>query len=84
MGESSSNDANPSSTFAGENAEAWYVLPLDNGQCTIVAAHELPIPPEVSSPESSKPAAAWGPFRSRPEAIARRVGLIRAGKCKPT
>ncbi|MGB0562530.1 MAG: hypothetical protein ACPGVO_12120 [Spirulinaceae cyanobacterium] len=25
----------------------------------------------------------WGPFASEEEAIARRVGLIRAGKCQP-
>jgi len=25
----------------------------------------------------------WGPFAERGEAIARRVGLIRAGKCQP-
>ncbi|WP_407659176.1 DDE transposase family protein [Leptothoe kymatousa] len=25
----------------------------------------------------------WGPFASRSEAIAKRVGLIRAGKCLP-
>ncbi|MCY7273232.1 MAG: DDE transposase family protein, partial [Phormidesmis sp. CAN_BIN44] len=25
----------------------------------------------------------WGPFESQGVAIARRVGLIRAGKCKP-
>ncbi|WP_442944889.1 hypothetical protein [Nostoc sp.] len=25
----------------------------------------------------------WGPFSSPEEAIARRVGLIRAGKCQP-
>ncbi len=25
----------------------------------------------------------WGPFDSRDAAIARRVGLIRAGKCQP-
>jgi hypothetical protein len=25
----------------------------------------------------------WGPFASRDEAIARRVGLIRAGHCQP-
>jgi hypothetical protein len=25
----------------------------------------------------------WGPFDSQQDAIARRVGLIRAGKCQP-
>jgi hypothetical protein len=25
----------------------------------------------------------WGPFSSREEAIAKRIGLIRAGKCQP-
>jgi hypothetical protein len=57
---------------------AWYVVKQENGQCTIVPTDQLPTPQaEASQPES------WGPFESQTAAIARRVGLIRAGKCQP-
>jgi len=51
----------------------WYVVKGDTGHCEIVS-----MPGEAPSP-----AEAWGPFASQAEAIARRVGLIRAHKCKP-
>ncbi|MBI4781483.1 MAG: hypothetical protein HY785_09155 [Oscillatoriophycideae cyanobacterium NC_groundwater_1537_Pr4_S-0.65um_50_18] len=48
------------------------------------------IPPSHSSESSSDAIAEspakkdrWGPFASQGEAIARRVGLIRSGKCQP-
>lgn len=52
--------------------QAWYIVQNPAGQCQIVAAD--------SPPEAEKQ---WGPFGAEAEAIARRVGLIRAGKCKP-
>jgi hypothetical protein len=50
----------------------WYVHKLPDEHCEI-------------SPEPTKPGTlqTWGPYPSEDEAIARRVGLIRAGKCKP-
>jgi hypothetical protein len=53
-------------------ATPWYVHKLVDEHC------------EISS-EPAKPGtlATWGPYPSQDEAIARRVGLIRAGKCKP-
>ncbi|MDJ0599091.1 MAG: hypothetical protein QNJ37_09675 [Crocosphaera sp.] len=56
------------------NANNWYILQTENQQCEIVelAPNQLP--------ENTK---YWGPFSSKQEAIARRVGLIRAGKCQP-
>lgn len=56
-----------------DNAQAWYVVKQQDGTCTIVAvAHG-----------SSPTASSWGPFASQQEAIAKRVGLIRARKCQP-
>ncbi|MEG3438699.1 hypothetical protein V0288_16330 [Pannus brasiliensis CCIBt3594] len=50
----------------------WYIVKEDSGTCSIVSLEETP-----SSGES------WGPYPSREEAIARRIGLIRSGKCRP-
>jgi len=57
------------------NSEAWYIVKQSSGQCEI-----LPHPPAA---EDLGEAEKWGPFASEAEAIARRVGLIRAGKCQP-
>lgn len=53
------------------NAQSWYIVKLPPGNCEIVAA------PSTTEIEQ------WGPFPSKEEAIARRIGLIRAGKCQP-
>lgn len=60
--------------------DTWYVVKRELGDCAIVPATELTNP---SGQPADSPAAQWGPYTSRDEAIARRVGLIRAGKCKP-
>lgn len=52
----------------------WYIMKQPNGQCTITAT-----PPAGGETATEQ----WGPFTSESEAIARRVGLIRAGKCQP-
>jgi hypothetical protein len=60
---------------------AWYIVKQPTGRCEIVQMDS----PQVGSPQAS-PASdeqTWGPFDSQGEAIARRVGLIRAGKCQP-
>lgn len=57
--------------------EAWYIVKHTEGHCLIVSEKEL----ETENPSSSEDQ--WGPFESEGEAIARRVGLIRSGKCKP-
>ena len=61
---------------------AWYIVKQPAGHCEIV---QMDSPP-VDSPQASLPSdkQTWGPFDSQGEAIARRVGLIRAGKCQPT
>lgn len=51
----------------------WYVVKQPDGHCAIVPAADL-VPSEAEQ---------WGPFDSQAQAIARRVGLIRAGKCQP-
>ena len=50
----------------------WYIVKQEDGTCEIVTATEKP--PNTES---------WGQFDSQEEAIAKRVGLIRAGKCQP-
>ncbi len=51
--------------------QSWYIVKLPPGNCEIVAT------PSATEAEQ------WGPFASKEEAIARRIGLIRAGKCQP-
>ncbi len=60
-------------------AEAWYVVKQENGHCTIAPASQVEDQTSEKVPNLEK----WGPFDSQQEAIARRVGLIRAGKCQP-
>lgn len=57
----------------------WYVVRQENGQCAILPASQV----ESTQDESSSNREQWGPYDSQQEAIARRVGLIRAGKCSP-
>jgi hypothetical protein len=54
----------------------WYIIKISMGTCQIVTQTEL----EASTAEMIEQ---WGPFADRSEAIAKRVGLIRAGKCQP-
>jgi hypothetical protein len=55
----------------------WYIVQRETGHCDILTSSE--------KDGESKPSCAqeWGPFDSEGEAIAKRVGLIRAGKCQP-
>ncbi len=55
------------------NAQFWYIVKLPLGNCEIVSI--APLGTEVEEH--------WGPFPSKDEAIARRIGLIRAGECQP-
>ncbi len=65
-------------------ANQWFIVKQNNGQCAIVEDDSV-MKPEDSPAESElgSPEEYWGPFDSQAEAIARRVGLIRAGKCQP-
>jgi hypothetical protein len=53
----------------------WYVVKVTSADnCQIVTGNEL---------AGLAVAEQWGPYRTQGEAIAKRVGLIRAGKCQP-
>jgi hypothetical protein len=56
------------------NTQSWYIIKRPTGNCEIVGAN---------IEESSEVTEKWGPFESQSDAFARRVGLIRAGKCQP-
>jgi hypothetical protein len=51
----------------------WYIVKQPNETCQIVD----------DSAVAEAAAEKWGPYGSREEAIAKRIGLIRAGKCTP-
>lgn len=55
-------------------AENWYIVRENTGICQIIALENGKTPVDREY---------WGPFAERGDAIARRVGLIRAGKCQP-
>ncbi len=59
-------------------AESFYIVKRPTGTCDIVSD-----PPVKAEDNDSRTLQTWGPFSSAQDAIARRVGLIRAGKCKP-
>jgi hypothetical protein len=54
-------------------AQSWYIVKLPSGNCEIVS----------TEPSATEAEQKWGPFLSKEEAIARRIGLIRSGKCQP-
>ena len=56
-------------------AKFWYVIKQEDETCSI----------ESFDTEQAKTPARerWGSFKNEPEAIAKKIGLIRAGKCKP-
>jgi len=58
--------------------QSWHIAKDSTGQCQIIDQTQLEALPETSKQDT------WGPFESQGSAIAKRVGLIRAGKCKPT
>jgi hypothetical protein len=59
------------------SAAQWYIVKQPSGSCQILSGSEASESAELTDREK------WGPFVSQGEAIARRVGLIRAGKCQP-
>ena len=54
--------------------EFWYVVKQEDGTCQIQ---------QFADKQTKTPREQWGSYNSQPEAIAKRVGLIRAGKCQP-
>ncbi|ARV62218.1 DDE transposase family protein [Nostocales cyanobacterium HT-58-2] len=59
------------------NTQSWDIVKRPAGNCDVVPSNAAT---EENNPEIIE---RWGPFTSEGEAIARRVGLIRAGKCQP-
>ncbi len=60
-----------------DNSQTWYIVKRPSNQCEILSKEQ------VEGEEESAIVERWGPFDSQQEAITRRVGLIRAGKCQP-
>ncbi|MBK1988929.1 DDE transposase family protein [Sphaerospermopsis aphanizomenoides BCCUSP55] len=58
------------------NSQTWYIVKYKSQICEIVPSEKL----EDNNPDMIEK---WGTFSSQQEAIACRVGLIRAGKCQP-
>jgi hypothetical protein len=56
--------------------EGWLIVKAEDGSCEI-----LPVT-QVETQQRER-ITTWGPYVSQGEAIAKRVGLIRAGQCKP-
>jgi len=65
-------------------SEAWYIVKAASGQCDVRLVDDSSEQPSTDDDSEQHKQAIWGPFSSRQEAIARRVGLIRAGKCAPS
>jgi hypothetical protein len=57
--------------------QSWYIVKRPAGHCEIIISNELG---DEDNPEIIE---RWGPFTSQDEAVARRIGLIRGGKCQP-
>ena len=57
------------------NQQFWYVVKQPDGSCQVVGFDTQ----QAKTPEQEQ----WGAFESEQEAIAKKIGLIRAGKCQP-
>ncbi|MBD1919577.1 DDE transposase family protein [Microcoleus sp. FACHB-831] len=60
-----------------QSLQTWYIVKREEGNCEILPNSQ------VEGEEESAFVEKWGPFQSQQEAIAKRIGLIRAGKCQP-
>lgn len=61
----------------------WYIVSQEAGGCLIVTAMELAAYAGDDDEDDAPTIECWGPFDSKDDAIAKRAGLIRSGKCKP-
>ncbi|MFO0543020.1 MAG: DDE transposase family protein [Pseudanabaena sp.] len=66
---------NSQDSMDGKASEQWFICKRDTGLCEIVKSDR--------NEEIANSLETWGAFASQGEAIAKRVGLIRAGKCTP-
>ncbi|KYC38421.1 hypothetical protein WA1_37225 [Scytonema hofmannii PCC 7110] len=60
-----------------QDPQTWYIVKRNVGNCEIIPSSQANEENNLEILEK------WGPFESQGEAIARRVGLIRSGKCQP-
>ncbi|MEH2150178.1 DDE transposase family protein [Nostoc sp.] len=58
------------------DSQTWYIVKRSAENCEIIPSDQI-------DNDNLEIIEQWGPFSSQEEAIARRVGLIRAGKCQP-
>ena len=63
-----------SETSDNTRPDSWHVIRQTSGHCDICRQTDLD---RLDKPQT------WGPFASQAAAMAKRVGLIRAGKCLP-
>ncbi|AFY54480.1 hypothetical protein Riv7116_1941 [Rivularia sp. PCC 7116] len=59
-----------------ESLQGWYIIKRPSQKCEIVSS-------ELASGDDKQIIEKWGVFSSKEEAISRRIGLIRTGKCEP-
>ncbi len=59
-----------------EPQKSWYIIKRHTEKCEIASREKL-------SRDDTEIIEKWGPFSSKEEAISRRIGLIRTGKCQP-
>ena len=59
-----------------ESSESWYIIKSSTQTCQIVSS-------KSASEDDREIREKWEPFNSKEEAISRRIGLIRTGKCQP-
>ena len=55
------------------NSKFWYVIKLQDGTCQVADF-------DIQQLNTSQQ---WGAYATEQDAIAKKIGLIRAGKCKP-
>lgn len=58
------------------NSEQFYIVKRPAGNCEILPIAHI-------EAQNSTILEKWGPYDSPEDAIARRIGLIRVGKCQP-
>ncbi len=59
-----------------KDSQTWHIVKRSDGNCEVIASDQV-------DDDNLEIIEQWGPLSSQEEAIARRVGLIRAGKCQP-
>jgi hypothetical protein len=65
-----------------EQSQSWYIVKRPEGHCEILSVASTFNDRELEQTHAPI-LERWGPYASADEAIARRVGLIRTGKCQP-